>query len=164
MAMPVFTLLSLTSWHNILPQTLKIFLIAPTFDWIHETSKIVSHECISHTVSVASYLCVFVIETINVILVSSPLSVSYLFNPSIPQERDPSNVSSATSPPLRSPTYRGTNVFTPGRNRTAAPGATTGTGSLTRPRLVAQMAATMALMIRGLIGGGRMGCGGYISE
>ena len=104
-------------------------------------------------------LSVFINENTDVISISSSLSVTYLF---IQQERDPSSVSCATSPPPRSPTYRGTNVFTPGRNHTAAPGATTGTGSLTSPRLVALMAATMALMIRGLIGGGRMVCVGGI--
>jgi len=102
------------------------------------------------------FICVFII------CVSSLLSVSYLFDPSTPQERDPSNVSSATSPPPRSPTFHGTNEFILERNRTAAPGATTGTGSLTRSRLVALMAATVALMIWGLIGRGRRGYGGCL--
>lgn len=64
-------------------------------------------------------------------------SVSRLFNPSTQQERDPSSVNSATSPPLHNPTYHGTNVSTPERSHTAARGATTGTGSLTRTWLLA---------------------------
>lgn len=77
-----------------------------------------------------------------------------LLNPSNPQARDPSNVNSAASRPPHSPTYPDTNVFTPGRNLTDAPGATTGNGSLIHPWLVALMAATVALMITGLIVGG----------
>lgn len=73
---------------------------------------------------------------------------------STPQERGHSNASSATSPPPRSPTYHATNVFTLERSLTAAPGATTGTGSLTLPWLQALMVATMAMMIRRFMGGG----------
>lgn len=107
-------------------------------------------------------VCMFVLAHISGSLLSCLCLLS--FQSLRPQERGPSNVSSATSPPPRSPTYHGTNVFTPGRNRTAAPGATTGTASLTSARLVALMAATVALMIRGLIGGDRMGMwgGGFV--
>lgn len=129
---------------------------------IYKASGVVRHGCRTTSVVLRS---IFIYE-ICVFLKTFRPSWSHQLS-LCPQERDPSSVRSATSPPPRSPTYRGTSVSTRGRNRTAAPGATTGTGSLTRLQLVSPMAANRGTNDKGV--DGWVGVGGcvwcmYVSE